>query len=148
MFKYKCFCCFADRSVSGKDCKAFILTFDFHPASVWPVIQPPVCVAWPEKKLNSSGSAIQSFSKSVKSVSWCQADLLSLLPFLICIVCMSYSFLQRTHRHELFTPPAIGAAVEEGQNKFQVSHLSYCNGHCVKRVLPHVSYLKKNKKQI
>lgn len=27
---------------------------------------------------------------------------------------------QRIHRHELFTPPSIGAAVEEGQNKFQV----------------------------
>ncbi|MED6232907.1 DNA polymerase epsilon subunit 2 [Ataeniobius toweri] len=27
---------------------------------------------------------------------------------------------QRTHRHELFTPPAIGSAVEEGQNKFQL----------------------------
>lgn len=29
-------------------------------------------------------------------------------------------FPQRIHRHELFTPPAIGTAVEEGQNKFQV----------------------------
>ncbi|TMS21689.1 DNA polymerase epsilon subunit 2 [Larimichthys crocea] len=32
-----------------------------------------------------------------------------------------YTILQqRIHRHELFTPPAIGAAVEEGQNKFQL----------------------------
>ncbi|KAA8582074.1 hypothetical protein FQN60_008814 [Etheostoma spectabile] len=32
-----------------------------------------------------------------------------------------YTILQqRIHRHQLFTPPAIGAAVEEGQNKFQL----------------------------
>ncbi|XP_008309347.1 DNA polymerase epsilon subunit 2 [Cynoglossus semilaevis] len=32
-----------------------------------------------------------------------------------------YTILQqRTHRHELFTPPAIGSAVDEGQNKFQL----------------------------
>lgn len=36
---------------------------------------------------------------------------------------LNWPFLQRTHRHELFTPPAIGAAVEEGQNKFQVTSL-------------------------
>ncbi|XP_056151477.1 DNA polymerase epsilon subunit 2 [Lampris incognitus] len=27
---------------------------------------------------------------------------------------------QRTHRHELFTPPAIGAAIDNGRNKFQL----------------------------
>ncbi|KAJ3613886.1 hypothetical protein NHX12_020130 [Muraenolepis orangiensis] len=32
-----------------------------------------------------------------------------------------YSILQqRTHRHELFTPPAIGSAVDESRNKFQL----------------------------
>lgn len=31
-----------------------------------------------------------------------------------------FFFFQRIHRHELFTPPAIGTAVDEGQNKFQV----------------------------
>lgn len=37
--------------------------------------------------------------------------------------------LQRIHRHELFTPPSIGAAIEEGQNKFQVKDEKKKNGN-------------------
>lgn len=100
-------------------------------ASVWPVTQPRVCAVCPETKPSSSGSATRSCNKSVKSVSRFQADLLPLLLSLIWLVCMSDSFLQRTHRHELFTPPTVGAAVEEGRNKFQVSqkqlwHWKWC----------------------
>uniref|UniRef100_A0A672HCA2 DNA polymerase epsilon subunit n=1 Tax=Salarias fasciatus TaxID=181472 RepID=A0A672HCA2_SALFA len=44
-----------------------------------------------------------------------------------------YTLLQqRTHRHELFTPPAIGAAVEEGQNKFQLKTIEALLGSTAK----------------
>uniref|UniRef100_A0A3B4GNB9 DNA polymerase epsilon subunit n=1 Tax=Pundamilia nyererei TaxID=303518 RepID=A0A3B4GNB9_9CICH len=44
-----------------------------------------------------------------------------------------YTILQqRTHRHELFTPPAIGAAVEEGQNKFQLKTVEALLGSTAK----------------
>uniref|UniRef100_A0A4W6EPJ7 DNA polymerase epsilon subunit 2 n=1 Tax=Lates calcarifer TaxID=8187 RepID=A0A4W6EPJ7_LATCA len=44
-----------------------------------------------------------------------------------------YTILQqRTHRHELFTPPAIGTAVEEGQNKFQLKTIEALLGSTAK----------------
>uniref|UniRef100_A0A673JF04 DNA polymerase II subunit 2 n=1 Tax=Sinocyclocheilus rhinocerous TaxID=307959 RepID=A0A673JF04_9TELE len=40
-----------------------------------------------------------------------------------------YTILQqRTHRHELFTPPVIGSAPDEGRNKFQVKMHKFHSG--------------------
>ncbi len=47
---------------------------------------------------------------------------LMLIAGLLCV-------LQRTHRHELFTPPVIGSAPDEGRNKFQVRmNTAVCGG--------------------
>uniref|UniRef100_A0A8D3BAG4 DNA polymerase epsilon subunit n=1 Tax=Scophthalmus maximus TaxID=52904 RepID=A0A8D3BAG4_SCOMX len=61
-----------------------------------------------------------------------------------------YTILQqRTHRHELFTPPAIGAAVEEGQNKFQLKTIEALLGSTSKLgeviVLGMITQLKEGK---
>uniref|UniRef100_A0A671V478 DNA polymerase epsilon subunit n=1 Tax=Sparus aurata TaxID=8175 RepID=A0A671V478_SPAAU len=61
-----------------------------------------------------------------------------------------YTILQqRIHRHELFTPPAIGAAVEEGQNKFQLKTIEALLGSTAKLgeviVLGMVTQLKEGK---
>uniref|UniRef100_A0A669DZ81 DNA polymerase epsilon subunit n=1 Tax=Oreochromis niloticus TaxID=8128 RepID=A0A669DZ81_ORENI len=61
-----------------------------------------------------------------------------------------YTILQqRTHRHELFTPPAIGAAVEEGQNKFQLKTVEALLGSTAKLgeviVLGMITQLKEGK---
>uniref|UniRef100_A0AAQ6ANL1 DNA polymerase epsilon subunit n=1 Tax=Amphiprion ocellaris TaxID=80972 RepID=A0AAQ6ANL1_AMPOC len=61
-----------------------------------------------------------------------------------------YTILQqRTHRHELFTPPAIGAAVEEGQNKFQLKTIEALLGSTAKLgeviVLGMITQLKEGK---
>ncbi|XP_046874352.1 DNA polymerase epsilon subunit 2 isoform X2 [Hypomesus transpacificus] len=61
-----------------------------------------------------------------------------------------YTILQqRTHRHELFTPPAIGAAVEEGRNKFQLKTIEALLGCTAKLgeviVLGMVTQLKEGK---
>uniref|UniRef100_A0A7N8WW56 DNA polymerase epsilon subunit n=1 Tax=Mastacembelus armatus TaxID=205130 RepID=A0A7N8WW56_9TELE len=61
-----------------------------------------------------------------------------------------YTILQqRTHRHELFTPPAIGAAVEEGQNKFQLKTIEALLGSNAKLgeviVLGMITQLKEGK---
>ncbi|TKS86734.1 DNA polymerase epsilon subunit 2 [Collichthys lucidus] len=61
-----------------------------------------------------------------------------------------YTILQqRIHRHELFTPPAIGAAVEEGQNKFQLKTIEALLGSTSKLgeviVLGMVTQLKEGK---
>ncbi|PWA22562.1 hypothetical protein CCH79_00015177, partial [Gambusia affinis] len=56
---------------------------------------------------------------------------------------------QRTHRHELFTPPAIGAAVVEGQNKFQLRTIEALLGSTAKLgeviVLGMITQLKEGK---
>uniref|UniRef100_A0A665WCL3 DNA polymerase epsilon subunit n=1 Tax=Echeneis naucrates TaxID=173247 RepID=A0A665WCL3_ECHNA len=61
-----------------------------------------------------------------------------------------YTILQqRTHRHELFTPPAIGVAVEEGQNKFQLKTIEALLGSTAKLgeviVLGMITQLKEGK---
>uniref|UniRef100_A0A3Q2PCT3 DNA polymerase II subunit 2 n=1 Tax=Fundulus heteroclitus TaxID=8078 RepID=A0A3Q2PCT3_FUNHE len=61
-----------------------------------------------------------------------------------------YTILQqRTHRHELFTPPAIGAAVDEGQNKFQLKTIEALLGSTAKLgeviVLGMITQLKEGK---
>ncbi|KAF7656627.1 hypothetical protein LDENG_00038700 [Lucifuga dentata] len=61
-----------------------------------------------------------------------------------------YTMLQqRTHRHELFTPPAIGSAVEEGRNKFQLKTVEALLGSTAKLgeviVLGMVTQLKEGK---
>uniref|UniRef100_A0A4W6EPJ1 DNA polymerase epsilon subunit n=1 Tax=Lates calcarifer TaxID=8187 RepID=A0A4W6EPJ1_LATCA len=61
-----------------------------------------------------------------------------------------YTILQqRTHRHELFTPPAIGTAVEEGQNKFQLKTIEALLGSTAKLgeviVLGMITQLKEGK---
>ncbi|KAM4543263.1 DNA polymerase epsilon subunit 2 isoform 2-T2 [Odontesthes bonariensis] len=61
-----------------------------------------------------------------------------------------YTILQqRTHRHELFTPPAIGAAVDEGQNKFQLRTVEALLGSTAKLgeviVLGMITQLKEGK---
>uniref|UniRef100_A0A8C4E504 DNA polymerase epsilon subunit n=1 Tax=Dicentrarchus labrax TaxID=13489 RepID=A0A8C4E504_DICLA len=61
-----------------------------------------------------------------------------------------YTILQqRIHRHELFTPPAIGAVVEEGQNKFQLKTIEALLGSTSKLgeviVLGMVTQLKEGK---
>ncbi|KAM8833178.1 DNA polymerase epsilon subunit 2 isoform 2-T2 [Synchiropus picturatus] len=61
-----------------------------------------------------------------------------------------YTILQqRTHRHELFTPPAIGTVVEEGQNKFQLKTIEALLGSTAKLgeviVLGMITQLKEGK---
>uniref|UniRef100_A0A6Q2XF45 DNA polymerase epsilon subunit n=1 Tax=Esox lucius TaxID=8010 RepID=A0A6Q2XF45_ESOLU len=61
-----------------------------------------------------------------------------------------YTLLQqRTHRHELFTPPVIGAAVEEGRNKFQLKTVDALLGSTAKMgdviVLGMITQLKEGK---
>uniref|UniRef100_A0A8C3ARZ1 DNA polymerase epsilon subunit n=1 Tax=Cyclopterus lumpus TaxID=8103 RepID=A0A8C3ARZ1_CYCLU len=61
-----------------------------------------------------------------------------------------YTILQqRIHRHQLFTPPAIGAAVDEGQNKFQLKTIEALLGSTSKLgeviVLGMVTQLKEGK---
>uniref|UniRef100_A0A8C8JP55 DNA polymerase epsilon subunit 2 n=1 Tax=Oncorhynchus tshawytscha TaxID=74940 RepID=A0A8C8JP55_ONCTS len=61
-----------------------------------------------------------------------------------------YTLLQqRTHRHELFTPPVIGAAAEEGRNKFQLQTVEALLGSTAKLgeviVLGMVTQLKEGK---
>ncbi|CAB1330589.1 unnamed protein product [Coregonus sp. 'balchen'] len=61
-----------------------------------------------------------------------------------------YTLLQqRTHRHELFTPPVIGAAAEEGRNKFQLKTVEALLGSTAKLgdviVLGMVTQLKEGK---
>uniref|UniRef100_A0A3B3YGF5 DNA polymerase epsilon subunit n=1 Tax=Poecilia mexicana TaxID=48701 RepID=A0A3B3YGF5_9TELE len=61
-----------------------------------------------------------------------------------------YTILQqRTYRHELFTPPAIGAAVVEGQNKFQLRTIEALLGSSAKLgeviVLGMITQLKEGK---
>uniref|UniRef100_A0A667YLG4 DNA polymerase epsilon subunit n=1 Tax=Myripristis murdjan TaxID=586833 RepID=A0A667YLG4_9TELE len=61
-----------------------------------------------------------------------------------------YTMLQqRTYRHELFTPPAIGAAVEEGRNKFQLKTVEALLGSTAKLgeviVLGMITQLKEGK---
>ncbi|XP_038162980.1 DNA polymerase epsilon subunit 2 isoform X1 [Cyprinodon tularosa] len=61
-----------------------------------------------------------------------------------------YTILQqRTHRHELFTPPAIGAAADEGQNKFQLRTVEALLGSTAKLgeviVLGMITQLKEGK---
>ncbi|XP_028421920.1 DNA polymerase epsilon subunit 2 [Perca flavescens] len=61
-----------------------------------------------------------------------------------------YTILQqRIHRHQLFTPPAIGAAVEEGQNKFQLKTIEALLGSTSKLgeviVLGMVTQMKEGK---
>ncbi|XP_068608394.1 DNA polymerase epsilon subunit 2 [Brachionichthys hirsutus] len=56
---------------------------------------------------------------------------------------------QRIHRHELFTPPAIGAAVEERENKFQLKTIEALLGSTAKLgeviVLGMVTQMKEGK---
>nr|XP_015825324.2 DNA polymerase epsilon subunit 2 [Nothobranchius furzeri] len=56
---------------------------------------------------------------------------------------------QRTHRHELFTPPAIGTVVQEGQNKFQLRTIEALLGSTAKMgeviVLGMITQLKEGK---
>ncbi|CAL9687055.1 unnamed protein product [Knipowitschia caucasica] len=61
-----------------------------------------------------------------------------------------YTILQqRTHRHELFTPPAIGTVVDEGQNKFQLKTIEALLGSTSKLgeviVLGMITQLKEGK---
>ncbi|XP_003962556.2 DNA polymerase epsilon subunit 2 isoform X1 [Takifugu rubripes] len=61
-----------------------------------------------------------------------------------------YTILQqRIHRHELFTPPAIGTAVDEGQNKFQLKTIEALLGSTAKMgeviVLGMITQLKEGK---
>uniref|UniRef100_A0A673CAM6 DNA polymerase epsilon subunit n=1 Tax=Sphaeramia orbicularis TaxID=375764 RepID=A0A673CAM6_9TELE len=61
-----------------------------------------------------------------------------------------YTILQqRVHRHELFTPPAIGSAVEEGHNKFQLKTVEALLGSTAKLgeviVLGMITQLKEGK---
>ncbi|XP_062378257.1 DNA polymerase epsilon subunit 2 [Sardina pilchardus] len=61
-----------------------------------------------------------------------------------------YTILQqRTHRHELFTPPVIGSAPEEGRNKFQLKTVEALLGSTSKLgeviVLGMVTQLKEGK---
>lgn len=61
-----------------------------------------------------------------------------------------YTILQqRTHRHELFTPPAIGSVVDEGQNKFQLKTIEALLGSTSKLgeviVLGMITQLKEGK---
>ncbi|KAM4625859.1 DNA polymerase epsilon subunit 2 [Polymixia lowei] len=60
-----------------------------------------------------------------------------------------YTILQqRTHRHELFTPPAIGAAVEEDRNKFQLKTVEALLGSTGKMeviILGMITQLKEGK---
>ncbi|KAG7269485.1 hypothetical protein CRUP_009998 [Coryphaenoides rupestris] len=61
-----------------------------------------------------------------------------------------YTILQqRTHRHELFTPPAIGSAVDESRNKFQLKTVEALLGSTAKLreviVLGMITQLKEGK---
>ncbi|XP_057200750.1 DNA polymerase epsilon subunit 2 isoform X2 [Triplophysa rosa] len=61
-----------------------------------------------------------------------------------------YTILQqRTHRHELFTPPVIGSAPEEGRNKFQLKTVEALLGSTAKLgeviVLGMITQLKEGK---
>ncbi|XP_020781748.2 DNA polymerase epsilon subunit 2 [Boleophthalmus pectinirostris] len=61
-----------------------------------------------------------------------------------------YTILQqRTHRHDLFTPPAIGTVVDEGQNKFQLKTIEALLGSTAKLgeviVLGMITQLKEGK---
>uniref|UniRef100_H3DIP1 DNA polymerase epsilon subunit n=1 Tax=Tetraodon nigroviridis TaxID=99883 RepID=H3DIP1_TETNG len=61
-----------------------------------------------------------------------------------------YTILQqRIHRHELFTPPAIGTGVEEGENKFQLKTIEALLGSTAKMgeviVLGMITQLKEGK---
>ncbi|KAJ8394237.1 hypothetical protein AAFF_G00048200 [Aldrovandia affinis] len=61
-----------------------------------------------------------------------------------------YTILQqRTHRHELFTPPVIGSVQEEGQNKFQLKTVEALLGSTARLgeviVLGMVTQLKEGK---
>ncbi|KAL7873525.1 hypothetical protein AOLI_G00125960 [Acnodon oligacanthus] len=56
---------------------------------------------------------------------------------------------QRTHRHELFTPPVIGSAPDEGRNKFQLKTVEALLGSTAKLgeviVLGMITQLKEGK---